>query len=84
MRCDKREMLDHLIPRHAAEVGHSLDRVGELLNLVEMICHQGSRVHVCHLGLLKCKDIVITNAVTLLFATESDTICLYRQVCRRG
>ena len=49
-----------------------------------MVCHQGSRVHVCHLGLLKCKDIVITNAVTLLFAKENDTISLYRQVCRRG
>ena len=49
-----------------------------------MVCHQGSRVHVCHLGLLKCKDIVITNAVTLLFAKENDTISLYRQVCCRG
>ena len=31
-------------------------------------------MHVCHLGLLKCKDTVITNAVTLLFARENDTI----------
>ena len=67
MRYEKREMLDHLVSRHAAEVGHSLDRVGELLNLVEMICHQGSRVHVCHFVFLQYCAKRIKSVHTLTF-----------------
>ena len=54
-----------LVAGHTAPVGDPLHRVGQLLNLVKVICHQGSRVHVRHFVFLQKTVIILSTQIPL-------------------